>query len=782
MHCQIFFMHIKKYILFCIFHYSDDYGLDILKQEAPRNQCEIIRRMIHSDQHLFGPRPASGASLIQETSTTALPTQLSQTNDDVPRVDLRKRSYRAMLQLILTAVTDDTDYTDLFNDQDSDSDSDNGSNNGSPPQSHSATTEALNAVPSMEEIAEQVRNEEGIELDEKQNISYEAICATFLLSLVREGRDVTTSLGKYLKDTLTDCTDDSIEDVIEELEARGGNTQLIMFLSGPAGAGKTTAVLVAEKFCYRFCKAVGSLWHDNTFLFTAYTGSAASYSGGVTICKVGCINKSGDLTPEEKLQWKHVKILIIDEISFMQDDELIRLDRRLKECRDRTKIFGGVSIIFAGDFRQLEPSGAADKDLLFSRQSSGIFENNLNTIIFLDNAHRFKDDPEYGKMLKEMWFDDLSKKYRERINTRVIGKDGLKLPESLEGIDICCACPTNRERNAFNAANFKQHVERTQPTVDGPDLPSPTTVIVEARISSSKSSRSKTNINRMLRHRIITTCGDDNVKAGTKHIDPALCLYVGAFLICIISNASLKEKVRRGNGTMCRVVGMKLKHDAPSYKWKNYYGRKVWTVNVEDVEWIEVEHYPKSKTIVTLEQEIERIKKQLEEESCNNEKQRKRSAKLNKLENALNTENKKHRFTLEPKKYTTVVKVKPHPFAKAPMQFTCRMTQLPVNLNDATTGHKLQGMSKDAIIITSWPKGGLFKNWEYVVLSRVRTLSGLYLFKPIDMEKSFKPSEELKQFFRRARAKERRFINNRKTRLEKLEKKKRRRADCNSAD
>ena len=37
------------------------------------------------------------------------------------------------------------------------------------------------------------------------------------------------------------------------------------------------------------------------------------------------------------------------------------------------------------------------------------------------------------------------------------------------------------------------------------------------------------------------------------------------------------------------------------------------------------------------------------------------------------------------------------------------MTQIPANSNDATTGHKLQGMSmsKDAIVVTSWPTGGL---------------------------------------------------------------------------
>jgi len=84
------------------------------------------------------------------------------------------------------------------------------------------------------------------------------------------------------------------------------------------------------------------------------------------------------------------------------------------------------------------------------------------------------------------------------------------------------------------------------------------------------------------------------------------------------------------------------------------------------------------------------------------------------------------------------------------------MTQFPVNCNDATTGHKLQGMSKDVVIITSWPRG-FFKNWEYVVLSRVRTHEGLYLFQKICMDKDFSPSEELSLFFKRARFKEKLF-------------------------
>jgi hypothetical protein len=59
---------------------------------------------------------------------------------------------------------------------------------------------------------------------------------------------------------------------------------------------------------------------------------------------------------------------------------------------------------------------------------------------------------------------------------------------------------------------------------------------------------------------------------GTKHIDPALSIYIGAYLICI-ANKHLKDKVPRGNGTTCRVIGIKLEQDPQSYEWKNYYGK-----------------------------------------------------------------------------------------------------------------------------------------------------------------------------------------------------------------
>jgi hypothetical protein len=66
----------------------------------------------------------------------------------------------------------------------------------------------------------------------------------------------------------------------------------------------------AEQFCYKFCVAVGVMWCDRTFLFTAYTGSAALLIGGVTISKAAHINQNNQLGADDINEWKDVRILM----------------------------------------------------------------------------------------------------------------------------------------------------------------------------------------------------------------------------------------------------------------------------------------------------------------------------------------------------------------------------------------------------------------------------------------------------------------------------------------
>jgi len=136
---------------------------------------------------------------------------------------------------------------------------------------------------------------------------------------VKDGRDLHTNLGAYLQKNLGGPTTTNIDDIVTRFKAGGGQEQLIMFLTGPAGSGKSSALMVAQQFCYEFCLSVGVMWGDKTFLFTAYTGSAASLFGGVSISKAAFINQNSALSLDDINEWQDVQIIIIDEISFMSN-------------------------------------------------------------------------------------------------------------------------------------------------------------------------------------------------------------------------------------------------------------------------------------------------------------------------------------------------------------------------------------------------------------------------------------------------------------------------------
>ena len=173
------------------------------------------------------------------------------------------------------------------------------------------------------------------------------------------------------------------------------------------------------------------------------------------------------------------------------------------------------------------------------------------------------------------------------------------------------------------------------------------------------------------------------MKHQNKGVDPALCLYVGAYLLCTLDNKFLREKVPRGNGTLCRLVSMKLK-DSASTHIKNYYGKKVWNVCAKDVEWIECKHSIKTDAIHQLDKKISDL--QNKKESSDENTAHEIDAEIKQAESKLFQLCKTRRFKIEPKHYSNVqVAVKPHPLARTTDKFKCNMTKLPINLNDAST-------------------------------------------------------------------------------------------------
>ena len=150
-------------------------------------------------------------------------------------------------------------------------------------------------IPTLGGVARMVAREEGKTLDEKQYIMYEVLACTFLLDLInKQDVDGRPALARKMSGVLGSERSHDMDRLIEILEARGGRKQLIIFVTGLAGAGKSTGINVAQRFCYEFCKAASVMWQDNTFLFTAYTGSAAAAFGGLTTSSATFISKKSE--------------------------------------------------------------------------------------------------------------------------------------------------------------------------------------------------------------------------------------------------------------------------------------------------------------------------------------------------------------------------------------------------------------------------------------------------------------------------------------------------------
>ena len=156
--------------------------------------------------------------------------------------------------------------------------------------------------------------------------------------------------------------------VVDQLRALGAKDQLIMFLTGKAGTGKTTASKFAQQFCFESVKPSVSCGTTARSYSRRGPGPLLRRLGGVTIAGVAYLNNSTPRTEEQIDRWKNIKILIIDEISFMTDAMMVKLDHQLQICvGNRNKPYGGLSIIFAGYFRQLEPNVNEDQ-LLFNKK------------------------------------------------------------------------------------------------------------------------------------------------------------------------------------------------------------------------------------------------------------------------------------------------------------------------------------------------------------------------------------------------------------------------------
>ncbi len=166
-----------------------------------------------------------------------------------------------------------------------------------------------------------------------------------------------------------------------------------VFLTGPAGSGKTYVLREYISYLKELSASIG---------ITASTGIAATHMGGITIHSWSGIGIRNDLSKSdiaEIAEKQHVRkkvreatVLIIDEISMLHHFRLDLVDMILREIKSCDQPFGGIQVVFCGDFFQLPPvHRSGEREALFAYHSDS-WKNLDLKICYLEEQHRQNDD------------------------------------------------------------------------------------------------------------------------------------------------------------------------------------------------------------------------------------------------------------------------------------------------------------------------------------------------------------------------------------------------------
>jgi ATP-dependent DNA helicase PIF1 len=194
-----------------------------------------------------------------------------------------------------------------------------------------------------------------------------------------------------------------------------------IFLTGPGGSGKTELI--------KRMVAASDLAHKK-YQVCALTGCAAILLN----CKAKTIHSWAGIglangTVEEVVrkvvgnkfkitQWKKTNILIIDEVSMMSLKLFNILDligKKIRKCP--TKPFGGIQVVFSGDFYQLPPVGNDEASSAFCFESEH-WDDTFDSVIQLKTIFR-QTDTTYSDILNQIRVGKLYKSSLEKLNKHV---------------------------------------------------------------------------------------------------------------------------------------------------------------------------------------------------------------------------------------------------------------------------------------------------------------------------------------------------------------------------
>jgi hypothetical protein len=205
--------------------------------------------------------------------------------------------------------------------------------------------------------------------------------------------------------------------------------QLLMGVFGEGGTGKSR-VIEAIRGWFNF------IGQGHRLIVTATTGAAAVRINGSTLhSAVGIPVEAGDrekeikvsrVTDKQVLRWKQIDYIVIDEVSMMDAKVMMQLNKTLNLLRGSNqehdgKPFGGVNILFFGDFFQLPSVSKLDlwRDKLGRWQQAHDLWRSLNAVIILTQQMRQAEDSRYAEAMARLRIHEPTDEDIAMLNSRI---------------------------------------------------------------------------------------------------------------------------------------------------------------------------------------------------------------------------------------------------------------------------------------------------------------------------------------------------------------------------
>jgi hypothetical protein len=240
-----------------------------------------------------------------------------------------------------------------------------------------------------------------------------------------------------------------------------------MYLGGSGGTGKSRVITaLTDYFAQR--------GESRRLRLASFTGIAAKNINGTTLHMALALNQhqnrkkgNGKTKADLVAMWTGVDYLFVDEVSMIGCSLLLQIHEALVDAKGRTEPFGGVNVIFAGDFAQLPP---VSQTKLFSQAKSAkettvfgqLLWRSIETVVMLTEQMRQvgTGNERFVEMLSRLRDGRCTQADYDLLNTRLLSNvldDGSQTQWQCVPIVVY----TNAIKDAINLQATKTFAKRT---------------------------------------------------------------------------------------------------------------------------------------------------------------------------------------------------------------------------------------------------------------------------------------------------------------------------------